>query len=573
MGGKALLVPLFLLSFVSLSLCGTFGHGLPPSFHVPSDFDPETAELSDEWAVRLREGVEDVHKLAFDHGFNVHRLGIASLKNVFIFKEHPQRSRFPFPHLNLSEHVEWAEQQIYRLRVRRSINFNDPSYEDQWHYHSVGKDINILPVWESGNMGEGCQIAIVDDGLQWRNPDLSVNYDPLGSYDFNYDDDDPTPDKYDDKHGTSAAGCAAAAPNDICGVGTAPHAKLSGIRLISKLASDATEADALGFKSNRNQVYSNSWGPTDDGKTLEGPGVLLNDVFTDTIQNGRDGKGTLYVWAGGNGRNKGDNGNYDGYNNRPYTLSIGSYDYSGHVAYYSESCSCLFAASPSSGTSGPKIITTSVSTRDNYCTTSFGGTSASAPMVSGIMCLVLNANPHLTWRDIQDIVVLSSAPIDPKSSWQENGAGLHFSHNYGFGKIDAARMVELAENWVLLPPAVYFDSGLGSPQKAVARGASETIIVECDEEFIIEHFVLYFKVSIQKRGDLSLTVFSPFGTASKMMVKHHDLKPGITWVASSNAAWGENSKGQWQLKFTNGGSRTMTIEEYEIVIDGHMSPV
>ncbi len=104
-------------------------------------------------------------------------------------------------------------------------------------------------------LGENVRIAILDDGLAWQHPDISQNYWAPGSYDVNFKDNDPTP-SIGDNHGTRSelllsvipvistewvqyldrsGGTAAARDNDICGVGTAPHAKLAGVRLLAKV--------------------------------------------------------------------------------------------------------------------------------------------------------------------------------------------------------------------------------------------------------------------------------------------------------------------------------------------------
>lgn len=77
------------------------------------------------------------------------------------------------------------------------------------------------------------------------------------------------------RHGTNCAGVVAMAKdNDICGVGVAYHSKVAGIRLLSSYYSDATEASALGLHNQHIDIYSNSWGPQDNGVSVEGPGTL-----------------------------------------------------------------------------------------------------------------------------------------------------------------------------------------------------------------------------------------------------------------------------------------------------------
>ncbi len=87
------------------------------------------------------------------------------------------------------------------------------------------------------------------------------------------------------------------------------------------------------------------------------------------------------------------------------------------------------------------------------CTQSHTGTSASAPLAAGIAALTLEANPLMTWRDLQHIVVKTARPERLRSSdWQTNGAGRNVSHSFGFGLMDAGAMVRLAMNWTNVLP-------------------------------------------------------------------------------------------------------------------------
>lgn len=66
---------------------------------------------------------------------------------------------------------------------------------------------------------------------------------------------------------------------------------------------------------------------------------------------GRGGKGSIYVWASGNGGRDFDNCNCDGYTNSIYTLSVSSASEGGKIPWYSETCSSTIAATYSSGAS------------------------------------------------------------------------------------------------------------------------------------------------------------------------------------------------------------------------------
>ncbi len=94
------------------------------------------------------------------------------------------------------------------------------------------------------------------------------------------------------------------------------------------------------------------------------------------------------------------------------------------------------------------------------CTVKHTGTSASAPMAAAIIALALEANPSLTWRDVQHIIVKTSQPQNLKATdWRTNGMGRKVSHSYGYGLMDATAMVRLAKNWTLVPRQVSKNQG------------------------------------------------------------------------------------------------------------------
>lgn len=127
------------------------------------------------------------------------------------------------------------------------------------------------------------------------------------------------------RHGTRCAGeVAAEAFNDFCGVGIAFNASVGGVRMLDGTVTDEVEARSLSLNPNHIDIYSASWGPEDDGKTVDGPGRLASAAFLNGIKSGRSGKGNIFVWASGNGGRKMDNCNCDGYTNSIYTLSISS---------------------------------------------------------------------------------------------------------------------------------------------------------------------------------------------------------------------------------------------------------
>ena len=67
--------------------------------------------------------------------------------------------------------------------------------------------------------------------------------------------------------------------NGVCGTGVAYNARVGGIRMLDGEVTDAVEAGSLSYASTFIDIYSSSWGPDDDGRTVDGPGPLAKKAF------------------------------------------------------------------------------------------------------------------------------------------------------------------------------------------------------------------------------------------------------------------------------------------------------
>ncbi|CAG8750909.1 1327_t:CDS:2, partial [Acaulospora morrowiae] len=252
-------------------------------------------------------------------------------------KRHSSPSVFEKKTVATIDGIISVEKQKLRKRFKRvpppsnfdnPLGIKDPGFSLQWHLKNTQEknDINVTGVWKEGITGKGVVAAIVDDGLDLSSDDLADNFFAEGSYDFNDHNPLPRPRLSDDTHGTRCAGEIAAVKNDVCGVGVAPDAKIAGIRILSGRISDADEATALNYEFQKNHIYSCSWGPPDDGQSAEAPKGLILKAIIKGIKEGRGGKGSIYVFASGNGGAVDDNCNYDGYTNSLYTVTVGAID-------------------------------------------------------------------------------------------------------------------------------------------------------------------------------------------------------------------------------------------------------
>ncbi|XP_072348689.1 furin-like [Scyliorhinus torazame] len=517
-----------------------------------------------------------IHQLIFDDYYHFRHRGLVKRS----LNEHTYHQN----KLRQDHQVKWLEQQVIKKRTKRDIYMepNDPKFTLQWYLRNMNRhDLNVQEAWKQGYTGKGVVVSILDDGIEKNHPDLSANYDPGASYDVNNNDPDPQP-RYtqlnDNRHGTRCAGeVAAVANNGICGVGVAYNARIGGVRMLDGEVTDAVEAKSLGMYPQHIDIYSASWGPEDDGKTVDGPAKLAQAAFFKGISQGRGNLGSIFVWASGNGGREHDSCNCDGYTNSIYTLSISSTTQNGNVPWYSEACSSTLATTYSSGGQFEKqIVTTDLRQK---CTESHTGTSASAPLAAGIIALALEANKNLTWRDMQHLVVQTSKPSHLSTNdWITNGVGRKVSHSYGYGLLDAGAMVALAKNW----------TSVGNQRKCVIVITSEPKdignrleirkrIDACrgGSNFIhfLEHVQARITLSYNRRGDLAIYLNSPMGTRSTLLAQRQNdySSEGFTdWAFMTTHSWDENPSGEWvlELENTSGANNYGTLRQFTLVLYG-----
>lgn len=496
-----------------------------------------------------------------------------------------------------------AEPLLMRRRMSKNALVNDEFFGLQWYLKNTGSkgslagiDAGIESVWnfaQGRGLGQGIQVAVVDNGLELNHPDLVENIATAGlHYDWIDGDASPSPGSDFDSHGTLVGGILGARGNNQIGTsGVAPRVSLVGFRLLGDLSTVQMEAESV-LRSNDNiQIKNNSWGPP-DGYPWElgaaGSQVTLAMEYAATL--GRGGLGTVSVWAAGNGRLLGDQGNKDGYANSIYGIAVGAVTSRGLLSPYSETGSHLTVVAPG-GDSKLGITTTDLagvagensgSLKDLYevdYTQIFTGTSAATPVVSGVIALMLEENPGLNWRDVKEILLRSSVKLSPKDKgWVERNGGdatvpplppIKHHESYGGGLVHAGKAVEMARDWISLGPLVA-ESLTGSPpvvsQASQPRGT--TIIIPVPEEskpktkvtrinldfsekaaLRVEHVTIKVSASHQRRGDLTIKLVSPAGTVSTLAsYSKKDVGENYSgWVFSSVRHWGESSRGTWSV--------------------------
>ena len=469
-----------------------------------------------------------------------------------------------------------ADPQLARHQERELIP-SDPFFPAQWYIQASeanggvdGIDLNILDAWDLGR-GAGQVIGILDDGVEVTHPDLVGNVRTALGYDFLSNDSDPGPVNWDDGHGTAVAGLAAATSNNIGIAGVANQAGIAAIRLINGGAlGDSKIGGAFAHHNEAIPIKNNSWGAKSFSDFAD-YGPLVFDGIKNGISQGRGGRGVIYVFSAGNNGDEGDNVNYNSLKNSPYSLPIAALRQDGTPATYSTPGAPVIVgglggeidarhrallSTDRVGTNGYNTAKTTFDLGNRDYTAYFNGTSASAPLVSGVVALMLQANTNLGWRDVQEILIRTAkkvVPTDP--DWSTNSAGIAFNHTCGAGLVQALPAVKLAKSWTNLPPAIQVFREAKGLQLNVPDANTNGVTHELTFEgsgVRIEHALITVDAVHTSRGQMTISLISPSGMVSRLAERHSDTNGGWPmWTFLSRRHWGESSVGTWKVRFTD----------------------
>lgn len=472
---------------------------------------------------------------------------------------------------------------------------NDPLFGSQWHLLNTGQrgglpgvDVNITNVWDSYR-GSNIVLVVMDTGTEYIQEDLIPNLLTNAALDI-LDRDGSADADAGENHGTAVAGVSAAAGDNNLGVsGAAPATKIIPIRTLTSGLTFFTAqdtADGLLHSNNIVDIHNNSWGPGDSALSLRGPDLIESNAFYQGVTFGRGGLGTIYVFAAGNGddplRGGPDaNANNSGRLTSPHNIAVGALNDMGEKADYSNPGANLNISAPSGlevypggrlpgttttdrmGTNGYNPVQFASflpePTNQNY-TAHFNGTSSAAPLVSGGIALMLEANPNLGWRDVQEILIRTAAFNDTNNAgWITNGAGLRFNHEFGPGMMDVGAAVEMAtNNYVRLGLRTNLIYAVSNLSTIVPDGDPNGTAFHFDvpvEDIRIEHVQVVINSTITVRGQIEIQVSSPYGTSS--VLKEANGDPGADFVDSHFLTlrnWGEFADGG-----ENAASNTWTV--------------
>jgi subtilisin family serine protease len=288
------------------------------------------------------------------------------------------------------------------------------------------------------------------------------------------------------------------------------------------------------------------------------------------IRLGRDGRGILYVFPSGNDRNYGNYASYTAFGNSRFVISVGAVNRRGHPASYSSPGAGVFVSAPGGDSDARSNWITALAGigGTESCHDAGYGTSFATPVVAGVLALVLEVNPTLSWRDAQGLLAVTSRKIQPladgddnrtadNNDWTMNAAGLWHSYRYGFGVVDAEAAVDRARRWRNYGKErfVSVESGRNLSIPIIDSGTSTVVSsLRVETNLTVESVVVYLNLVDSSRGHLRITLVSPSGAESVLTPGQRPENEQVgheRWKLMTVRSWGEGSIGNWTLFITD----------------------
>ncbi|XP_052782458.1 endoprotease aex-5-like isoform X2 [Mya arenaria] len=446
--------------------------------------------------------------------------------------------------------------------------------EDQFHIHQnfmnicrpyFDQSLAIDLSWKEHNVsGRDIVVGVTDVGINTDNVYLRENIQLDLSYNFVDNNSNTIPtilpgiigSLHVTNHGNACAGLIARPKTNAlcnpCGLGVAYKAKVADLQIAKVRKThwmlphidSANYAKALAYRRDAIHIYSNSWGSNQPFTELEFYEV---DVLKEGIKHGRNGLGSVYVFPAGHPGS--------GLVNYVGSIPVACMDVNGSVADVSQVNAATIVSVFCNGRRRIDDRMITVGHDDRRCFTEFGGESAGTAIVSGMIALLLEANPALSIRDITHILVESSSHIgiEASSEFLRNDPGKHYHPRLGFGYPSSSKMIQAGKQWNRLPPLCSKTLEFSKP--SVQNKSADWYVLDfCDTSPCIEKMeeVLFqMKFVYSELHHMRLWAKSPSGTVSELASIEPRLKGSkvkeVMATFRSNHFWGEKSEGSWHV--------------------------
>lgn len=594
-------------------------------FNISGNADEELI-MTDEITIQFKEdAVESAMESVLEEFDLVYIKAVKGIQNCYALKTSPNASDV----LELTnkilekEVVEWVEPNVL-VKQQNFFVPDDGLFEQQWHLdHNGGLQlapdahVDATKAWDITKGNRSVVVAIVDDSVDIAHQDLSGPNKIVGPRDFRGRDFNPSPEDFEENHGTAVAGVAVAEANGTGVVGAAPDCALMPIRTSGYLDDNSIENIFDWAAENGADIISNSWGAAAINFPLS---LRQSNAISRAANEGRNGKGCIILFAAGNSNRPVNgvvnetgwpNNQYegptrwlDGFAIHPDVIAVSACTSLNKKSAYSSWGKEISVCAPSNnghpniGFSltypringsfpGRGIVTTDRLGPSGYSssdyTNNFGGTSSACPLAAGVAALILSANPELSAAEVRDVLESTADKIiddstDPQlgnafGNYDANGHSLWF----GYGKVNAYEAVLEAQRRF---------SGTDKPSEIVRFESTPLLPIpdnnpvgivnsfEAQNQGVVEDLQVGVDISHTYIGDLIVELEAPSGRT----VKLHDRTGGSTnniiqtytseKFGELKSFIGETIRGQWSLRITDLAVRdTGILNAWDLVME------
>ena len=352
--------------------------------------------------------------------------------------------------------VNYAEPNLYITNLLQYVP-NDPFFPQQWPLRKTGNnitggisgtagcDMRLDSAWNITLGSNKVKIAVVDTGIDTLHEDLAGNLVPNSQYNFVNE----STNAFDNNgHGTACAGIIAAIGNNSTGVsGVAPNCKIVNIKSIGTNGGtnlDLTQGLIYAWQIGC-WICSNSWGGGGVGSSI------IDNAILDGTTLGRNGKGTIYLFASGN-----DETNLIYPATNPNVIAVGAVSPCNQrkslVSCDNETWGSCYGTGLSVVAPGVKIFTTDITGSGGFSTNNynafFNGTSSATPNAAGVTALILSIDSTLSWSKLREFLCRSADKVgnyNYNSAGPNSALGYTWNNEMGYGKVNAYNAIRYTE--------------------------------------------------------------------------------------------------------------------------------
>ena len=336
--------------------------------------------------------------------------------------------------INALESVEWCEPMMIGEAQKNNTLYGSQYYLKNTGQNggTIGVDINVEPVWNFLNVDTTLVVAVLDDGVERNHEDLIGSVLPGMTIDYpnEYGDPKDFPEYNVTRlHGTACAGIIAARNNSIGIRGVASGVKILPVNIdpYYSLPYEYLQYPYLWYEQIGLAI---TWAYTHGADIISCSlsfynSSYISNAFTNAMNNGRNGKGTVVVCASGNSGSE-----IEFPANMDETIAVGAIKKNGSLWSYSCGGSNLDLVAPSGNINGLGDVVTTDRTAPNGINpvgnymSNFGGTSAACPQVAGVVALMLSANPNLTASQVRTVLRNTARDVNTYGFDYATGCGL-----------------------------------------------------------------------------------------------------------------------------------------------------